>query len=89
VKTFGARFRLLDVEQGSVEWQMARLGIPTASNFDKIITPKTMKPSASAEKYAWALIAEQILEGARPKAGRRLMQRGKVVEEKRPRRSTN
>jgi hypothetical protein len=39
----------------------ARLGIPTASNFDKIITPKTMKPSASAEKYAWALIAEQHL----------------------------
>lgn len=75
-------FRLLDVEQGSVEWQMARLGIPTASNFDKIITPKTMKPSASAEKYAWSLIAEQVLKVSTEGGSGGFMQRGKVVEEK-------
>ena len=51
----------LDVEQGYAEWVAARLGIPTASCFDKIITPKTMKPSASADKYAWELIAERVL----------------------------
>lgn len=50
-----------DVLQGSPEWHALRLGIPTASCFDKIMTPKTMKPSESRVKYAHKLIAEQIL----------------------------
>jgi hypothetical protein len=37
-----------DVTQGSPEWLEARLGIPTASEFDKIITP-TGKPSTQYE----------------------------------------
>lgn len=74
-------FRLLDVEQGSVEWQMARLGIPTASNFDKIVTPSG-KPSSSASKYAWALIAEQVLGVPTEGGSSGFMARGKVVEEK-------
>jgi hypothetical protein len=51
----------LDVEQGSTEWMDARLGIPTASMFDNIITPKTLKPSASAAKYRNQLLAERLL----------------------------
>lgn len=47
----------LDIEQGSDEWFAARLGIPTSSNFDKIITP-TGKPSAQAEEYRNVLLAE-------------------------------
>ena len=50
----------LDMPQGSLAWMEARLGIPTASNFDKLITPGG-KPSSSAEKYAWKCVAEQIL----------------------------
>lgn len=53
--------RILPVAQGSHEWVLARLGIPTASAFDSIITPKTRKLSAQAEKYARTLIVEQIL----------------------------
>jgi hypothetical protein len=72
-----------DCEQGSGEWTSLRLGIPTASRFDEIITPKTMKPSSSGEKYAWELLAEQILgypvEEA-PKSG--FMVRGTVLEQK-------
>lgn len=48
----------LDVVQGSHEWIEARLGIPTASDFDQLITPKTRKPSGSAGKYLAQLLAE-------------------------------
>lgn len=48
-------------QQNSVEWMKRRAGIPTASCFDQIMTPKTMKPSESRKKYAMRLIAERIL----------------------------
>lgn len=47
--------------QGSAEWLTVRLGIPTASEMHNIITPKTGKLSASAQKYAYRLIAERLL----------------------------
>lgn len=53
--------KILTCEQGSVEWLAARLGIPTASCFDKILTPATRKPSKSAKDYRDELIAEWIL----------------------------
>lgn len=49
------------VRQGTPEWLAARLGIPTASEFGHIITPKTGKLSTSAPKYAYRLIAEKML----------------------------
>ena len=53
--------KIIDVEQNSPQWIQARLGIPTASSFNKIITPKTRKPSVSAKKYCYQLIAEKLL----------------------------
>lgn len=50
-----------NVEQGSGEWLEKRLGIPTASMFHKIITPKTLEPSKQARDYAFYLIAEKLL----------------------------
>lgn len=50
----------IPVEQGSDAWLAARLGMPTASNFDKILTPGG-KLSASSRKYAYYLAAEKIL----------------------------
>jgi len=47
----------IDVEQGSPEWHIARLGIPTASMFDKIITG-TGKPSSQANEYLLKLVVE-------------------------------
>ena len=44
-------------EQGSPEWHAARLGIPTASNLDKIMTA-TGKASTQAEAYMNQLVAE-------------------------------
>lgn len=50
-----------DVAQGSPEWFAARLGIPTASAFDKIITPAKGELSKQALPYACKLIAERLL----------------------------
>ena len=47
----------VDVEQGSPEWHAARLGIPTASGFSRIITP-TGKASTQASTYRLRLLAE-------------------------------
>lgn len=46
------------LEQGSVAWVEARLGIPTASQFHRLITPKTRKVSAGAGTYRNELLAE-------------------------------
>jgi len=46
--------------QGSPEWFAARMGIPTASNFHRIITAKTLKPSAQAPRYRNELLAERL-----------------------------
>lgn len=57
---------ILDHAQGTPEWHAARRGIPTASEFGRIVTPKTGKLSASADGY----IADLIDEIARPDAER-------------------
>ncbi|NIT58389.1 MAG: exonuclease [Aliifodinibius sp.] len=46
-----------DVEQGTPEWLALRLGIPTASEFAKIIT-STGKASTSANTYMHKLLGE-------------------------------
>lgn len=49
------------VDQGTPEWLALRLGIPTASEFDKIVTPKG-EPSTSARGYMARLLAERLLK---------------------------
>lgn len=51
---------LYNVEQSSPEWAELRRGIPTASEFDNIVTPGG-KPSGSRAKYMGRLIAEELL----------------------------
>lgn len=48
-----------DCLQHSDTWDKLRLGIPTSSMFDKIITP-TGKDSAQWKKYCHGLIAERL-----------------------------
>ena len=49
----------VDCIQNSPEWEQVRLGIPTASEFDRIITP-TGKRSSQADSYVYRLLAEQM-----------------------------
>ena len=51
--------RVIDCEQGSREWVEARLGIPTASAFKRIVT-STGKLSAQRERYQAELLAEWV-----------------------------
>lgn len=72
---------ILTHEQNSPEWYAARRGLPTASEFSRIITPKTGKLSSGADAY----IAELIDEARRPDqqptfAGNRHTERGREIE---------
>lgn len=49
-----------DLKQGSLEWAKVRMGRPTGSNFDKILTPGG-KPSKQAPAYLRHLIAELVI----------------------------
>lgn len=72
--------RILDVVQGSPEWVAARLGIPTASRFDSILTPKTRKPSASQAKYLCELLAERFVGFPMGPEASAFMERGSSLE---------
>ncbi len=68
-----------DIPQGSEEWTQLRLGVATASNFNKIITA-TGKESATREKYALQLATESTLFSAEPNFKNEIMARGNELE---------
>jgi hypothetical protein len=73
--------RILDCEQRSDEWYLARRGIPTASEFGNIITPKKGDYATAADTYINSLIDELV----RPQAvqsftGNRHTLRGEALE---------
>ena len=70
----------LDCEQGGQEWLAAHVGIPTASAFDKILTPRTRKPSSSADKYLREKLAEWLTGRTLDESIGQFMQRGNVME---------
>lgn len=70
----------VDVEQGSPEWLAARLGIPTASQFRRIMTSKTMKPSSSSEGYLHELLAEWLIREPLDDQKSQFMERGSELE---------
>src|SRR5690606_19199105 len=53
--------RVLDVVQGSPDWLQARLGIPTASQADRIMTPRQLNPASAQREYLHQLLAEWVL----------------------------
>lgn len=52
--------RIVNVIQGSEEWEQLRCGVPTASNFDKIVTPAKGQLSKSSTSYAIELLANEL-----------------------------
>ena len=70
-----------DVEQGSAEWFTLRVGLPTASQFHRIITPARGELSAQARKYAYFLVAETLLNiSLEPTMTQEWIERGKELE---------
>lgn len=73
--------RIVECEQGTPEWYAARAGIPTASEFDKILTGGG-KASGQADSYANVLLAEEMAGGHVPTWGGNIWtQRGKELED--------
>lgn len=71
---------ILDCEQGSEEWHLARLGIPTATGLSNIVT-STGGKSSSYLKYLAELITARI-EGLQEGFTSNAMDRGKELEPK-------
>lgn len=68
--------------QGSEEWSRLRLGVPTASNFHKIITPRSGKPSSQSDGYMYDLLAEMSLGHPIETVKTEWMHRGNEMEAK-------
>ena len=48
-------------QQRTKEWENLHIGVPTAANFHKILTPKRMQKSEQWPKYKYRLIAELLM----------------------------
>ncbi len=70
----------LDMEQGSPEWVAARLGIPTASQFHRLITPAKLTASRQADAYMHELLCEHVLGEPMDGASSAFMERGTELE---------
>jgi len=68
-----------DVAQYSEAYDRLKLGVPTSSNFHKIITPQG-KPSKQWREYACVLIAERLLQHKIEFYNSPAMERGVIVE---------
>src|SRR6516164_2624039 len=68
-----------DVAQYSEAYDRFKLGIPTSSNFHKIITPQG-KPSKQWREYACVLIAERLLQQRIEYYNSPALERGLIVE---------
>ena len=72
--------KVVNVTQGSPEWYQARCGLPTASEFSRIVTPARADYSAQASDYIADLIVETI-EGPQLGYKSRDMERGSFLED--------
>lgn len=71
--------RMIKHEQGTEEWLKSRLGCPSGSGFDKLITAAG-KPSTQAEGYINQLIAELLTGETTEIKVTEWMQRGTELE---------
>jgi len=71
--------KIIDVEQRSLEWHAARLGVPSASNFKNVVTPTGQK-SKQVDSYLNRLIADVLTGSPEPHPGTDAMQRGTDLE---------
>jgi predicted phage-related endonuclease len=72
--------KIIDVIQGSQEWFAAKCGIPSASNFDKLITTKG-EPSKQRKKYLYQLAGERVTGIPAESYQSEAMLRGQELEE--------
>lgn len=71
--------KIIDFPQRSPEWFEARLGVPSASSFGKVITP-TGKPSTQFDGYLNKLVAEVLTGRTDGQEANEAMMRGTELE---------
>jgi len=71
----------LNMPQRTPEWLLVRAGIPTASQFTKVITPAKLAPSTQMDSYVNMLLAEMLLGGPIETDASAFMERGIELEE--------
>ena len=71
--------RIIESVQGSPEWLESRLGCPSGSGFDKLIT-SSGKPSTQADNYINQLIAEKLTGETTYVRVNEHMERGTLLE---------
>jgi putative phage-type endonuclease len=71
--------KIINCVQGTEEWFKARCGVPSASNFEKIITTKGER-SKQREKYLYQLAGETIVGKSEEAYTNGAMQRGQLLE---------
>ncbi len=74
--------KIHDVVQGSADWIALRCGIPTASEFSKILTPKEMKLSSQAPAYMYRLLGEWMTGRPQEMIETEYMQIGRDLEDR-------
>lgn len=72
--------KIYNCAQSTPEWEALRVGIPTASEFGRIITPAEGKFSKSSKSYAYKLMAEIMLKRPAVSSSTQWMERGKILE---------
>lgn len=73
--------KTLNVKQGSSEWIQARLGLPTASEFEELVTPKwEVKAGLGPTSYLYRKLAEKIMGFAINDASSFAMEQGSIAE---------
>lgn len=79
--------KIIECEQGSVEWALARAGIPTASEFDNLVTPKwKIRDGQMPMTYLYKKLAEKWTGGPLVSFNTVDMDIGHILEEEaRPR----
>jgi len=72
--------KILPGEQGSQAWHEARLGLPTASQFHRILSPAKLEPSTQAFEYLCQLLFERFTGQSATAETTQFMERGSVLE---------
>ena len=72
---------VLTMEQGTPAWEQARIGLPTSSRFDEILTPAKLQYSKGSWKYRNQILAEWLMGYAIDWGGSsQFMERGTEME---------
>lgn len=74
--------KIVPVEQGSVDWMLARAGIPTASEFDQLLTPEfKIRSGEMPRTYLAKKVAEKWLGAPLPASNVFDMDQGQILEQ--------